>query len=525
MIVLRNSIKVVFLILFISLSATAQNFKHDRIYKSDQIYHKINELYLSSGEISPSEDFILTLQDAENYFQQWMQEHKNFTSRQSQLVEQISRFFKREQPGASVSLSLGIDIMHHSVPDCTLNNIFYKAFRDKDFITKYENRGRFFDGRLKLPINNYLFLSSIISFRNSWQNFNNRSLDFPHNLEELNININKKATLLFHLAPMTIIAGRDRITMGSGETARLLISENLPPVDHIRINLKYKNFLSFNYFVASIKPNKLAEEYSKMLYAHRITLHLFQKLEISLSEMVSSNEPFRFEYMNPFFVYHNLYDYPVNRNILAALELEFVPLPKLKTWFSFAVDEIDVKAVEENGDMGREAFAILTGFVFYNPFNLYDSQFLVEWSRLTPWMYNHTSPWSDFYSLNFVYEENKDRINHLKFHRFIGHRLGSNAEALTMIWKYEDFTFYYEYSEQGEIPIFRRAYSISINTQKEYRNTIGIRYKNRFWNEKIDLSAAYYYTDSKNFHQQKGLNTQFHEFWLSTGFKILDYLW
>ena len=521
------NMKIVFtvLLLFFHLYAQNSHFSLERINKSDHVYRLIEDLFIISGEVNPPDDMLLTYGTARELLERWRRRHPRPPVEQQNYLQELENYLDIDQAKAGIELRLGVDMLYHNLPDCTQAGEFSNTFRDYDFDVKYQQRGRFFDARLKLPVNEYLFISTVTSLRNDWMHFNERAFDFPRNLKELNVNVNEKATLLFHFKPLTIIAGRDRLRLGVGETGTLLYSYSLPPVDHLRIQLRYKDIISFNHFIASIKPNTLEGEYPKLLYTHRLSVRLFEKLTMTLTEMIISNQTLRAAYMNPFFIFHNMYDYPENRNVSAALDVEFVPRKQMKVYFSWLVDEMDAKALEEHGDRGRSSWGLMIGTKWVNPFRVMHSHFTVEWVNLTTWLYNHGYPWFDFYSLNAVYEENRDKMNPVYFHRFLGHQLGPNSNALNFVYHLLGAEIGYQYSERGTIPIFTRAFSKPVPSLKEYRHVFTLKYQNDFWDDRIRLSAVYSYGIANNFHQTPGLHKTLHQFWLTANFRVFSYQW
>jgi hypothetical protein len=261
------------------------------------------------------------------------------------------------------------------------------------------------------------------------------------------------------------------------------------------------------------------------MYAHRLTYRFLNRFAISLTELQMTNQSLNVAYMNPFIVFHNLYDYPEQRNMLTAMDAEIVPLSGLKTYASFAVDEIDVSELEEGGDEGREAWGLLLGINWVHPLGLVQTSITAEYTKLTEWLYNHGFPWNDFYSMNFVYEEKQGSQNPQEFHRFSGHHLGANAEAIFTKIKWQELELHLRWISQGEIPIFSRAYSRPVLTQRENRFTVGLHYRNWFWKDRIELKSSLFHTSTTDFHQYEDQYAEYLEFWLSLKFNLIDYKW
>jgi hypothetical protein len=495
--------------------------ERSRVYKNDRLFIYLEELYISSGELNPSEDLIMTITDVKKYLSKWKEKNSVIQPFQLELLHKIENILLKYQADSHFSFSLGFDILAHSIPDCTANTTFYENFRDYDMMTKYEQRKSFAEINADLALTERLAVSTTYVLRNSWKLFNGREIDFARDLKEMNLNMNKKSILQYEGNVFSVIAGRDKIRLGVGESSSLLISEHLPPIDHFNINLNYGHYFTFKHYTASIKPNVQEHEYSKMIYAHSLTFRPINQLSVSLTEIAISNKNFKFEYLNPFLFYHNQPEYPQNRNIITAFEIEAVPYENIKFWSSFTVDELDWAPVEENGDMGREAFALLAGIKFYNPFRISQSNIVFEWSRATSWMYNYNFPEDNYYSLNYIYEENKHKTDTKRFHHFIGHRLGSNYDMFTLIYSWRGFKILYEYNERGFISIEKRAFSDKIPKTKEYRSIFGIQYKNPFFHDQFNIASEFYWNTSKNFHQIPDKDINFYQFWLGIEYQFL----
>lgn len=522
---MRNLVIISLLILSSRIFGFDNIHDQNRLNEQDKLYQLIESLYLSSSEIHPGRDLLLSYQDAKNVIILWKARHSNPDQNQQRILAEITNFFDNISNKSQIRIKAGIDYLYHNVPDCTETDPFYNRFRDQDFETKYNERGHFFDATMDMPLYKSLFLSTRISFKNDWKYFNNRQSDFPRDLKEFNANVNEKSILSCRLDNISIILGRDKLSLGTGEFSKLLISSNLPPTDHFQFSINHKDNLALTFLIVWMKNTILEEEHPKIMYAHRLSYRFFDRIYLAVTEMQMTNQDLSIKYINPFLVYHNEYEYPSQRNILTAADAEIALGYDIKTYASFAVDEIDVDALEENGSRGREAWGLIVGAKKIHPFGLYNSQLVLEWTKLTKWMYNHGFPWLDYYSLNYVYEEKQDKFDPVEFHRFAGHELGANAQALMSKFKWNGFDLSIKYIEQGKIPILQRAFSQVTDTVKSYNYILGIQYQKEFWANRIEFKTAFYHTISKNFHQYAGLNKSYSEFWLSLNFKLFYIKW
>jgi hypothetical protein len=517
------------LILFILLSSYlySSNKIHDqnRLYEKDILYQLFESLYLSSTEINPGIDMILTYQDAKDLLALWKQRHTDPNQNQRRILNEIDSILVKIDNKNRITVRTGVDYLYHNVPDCTETNPFYLKFRDQDFETKYDERGRFFDATLDMPLYKSLFLSNRTSLKNDWKYFNKRQSDFPRALLDFNQDVNEKSILSCKLDNMFIVLGRDRLNVGTGEFSKLIIDQSMPSNNHFHFSIKYKDDLAFNFIIAWMKNALLRDETPKILYLHRLSYRFFNRGKISITEMQMTNRDLNSKYINPFMIYHNEYDYASQRNIITTADLEIALGYRSKLYSSFAVDEIDFKSIETNGYKNREAWGLIFGLKQVQPFGLFNSHWVVEWTKLTKWLYNHDFPPDNYYTVNFVYEEKQETINPDEFHRFIGHDLGANAQAWNTKFQWHGLNLFFKYVEQGKIPILELAYTQVADSVKSYNSTFGIRYKENFWNDRIELITAYYHTESKNFHQNRGLNKSYSEFWLSLNYKLFDIKW
>jgi hypothetical protein len=507
------------------LNLSAGIHSQSRIYEYDELHKLFEALYLSSSEINVGSDLLLSGKDAKNILELWKERHPDPDPNQNRLINNIESILGNITDSNYVSIKAGVDYLHHNIPDSSRTNPFYKKFRDHDFQNKYHNRGRFFDGILEMSLYKSLFLSSRISARNDWKNFNSRQTDFPQKFHELNINVNEKSILYWRIDNISLMAGKDRLSLGLGEFSKLLISSNLPPVDHFQFSINHQDRLALTFIVAWMKNALLQDEHPKVLYAHRLSYRFFQRFTLAITELQITNQSFNFKYVNPFMIYHNEYEYSSRRNMLSAIDAEAVLGYGVKMYSSFAVDELDVDVLENSGSKNREAWGLISGLKQIQPFGLYNAQWVIEWSKLTKWMYNHAYPWFDFYTLNYVYEEKQQEANLTEFHHFIGHDPGPNSQALKARFSWNNFDLIYKYILQGEIPIFQRAFTPVISSPEEKKIVLGLCYKEKFINNRLNLNMAFYNTTVRNFHHQSGLNKSLSEVWVSLGFEIYENKW
>ena len=172
-------------------------------------------------------------------------------------------------------------------------------------------------------------------------------------------------------ANWSFMAGRDRLSWGSGETGNLMLSDSFPVHTMARFNTFFD---AFKYsLVATIYPFSSADgQYDsldgyKALLVHRIEFNLFKdKVGLIINEacMFWSNpnadtgaQQFFLAQINPFGFMHNEY-VPRNANSLLVFEANYTPFAGINAYGQFAVDEFSGPG---EGKWNPPAFGFLAG--------------------------------------------------------------------------------------------------------------------------------------------------------------------
>ncbi|MBR6085386.1 MAG: hypothetical protein IKP61_07235 [Spirochaetales bacterium] len=169
----------------------------------------------------------------------------------------------------------------------------------------------------------------------------------------------------------SFMAGRDKLSWGSGETGNLMLSDSFPMHTMARFNTFFD---AFKYsLVATIYPFSSSDgQYDsldgyKALLVHRIEFNMFKdKVGLIINEacMFWSNpnadtgaQQFFLAQINPFGFMHNEY-VPRNANSLLVFEANYTPLAGVNAYAQFAVDEFSGPG---EGKWNPPAFGFLAG--------------------------------------------------------------------------------------------------------------------------------------------------------------------
>jgi hypothetical protein len=191
--------------------------------------------------------------------------------------------------------------------------------------------------------------------------------------------------------------GREYTLVGTGYSDRLLLSDNAPVVDFLKIDAHYKT-LRFLFLQASLIGS--SAEFpgipvieppgsNKYLALHRIQFSLFDMLNLGLSEMIIYQRfsP-DFAYLNPVNFYksseHSLRD---RDNAFVNFDFELFPVQNYKLYGTWLIDDIDFSRMG-TGWWGNE-FAWQGGLFAAELAGVANLDGIVEYTRVEPYVYSN----------------------------------------------------------------------------------------------------------------------------------------
>jgi len=198
--------------------------------------------------------------------------------------------------------------------------------------------------------------------------------------------------------------GREYTLLGTGYSGRLLLSDNAPVLDFLKVDAQYKSF-KFEFIHASLVGDsayfggvKIAEpiESNKYLALHRVQFSAFDMLNLGVSEMIIYQRfsP-EFAYLNPVNFYksaeHSLGD---RDNAFLNFDAEFFPGRGFKIYGTWLIDDIDFSKIG-TGWWGNE-FAWQGGLYAAEVAGLPDLDAVVEYTRIEPYVYSNRIYGNDY---------------------------------------------------------------------------------------------------------------------------------
>lgn len=199
--------------------------------------------------------------------------------------------------------------------------------------------------------------------------------------------------------------GRESMLLGTGYLDRLVLADHAPPMDFIKMGIQYKS-LKYTFFHGSLvhfafndstQTRSIQDLVPKYVAVHRLEFDLFNKARVGFSEMtVYGNKYLQLGYLNPFSfmksVENSLESYD---NSIIGLDAEVRAMNDLSLFAELLLDDFDLHT---RGQGARNNKIGYHGGIFYaNPFGAANTNLIIEYEKLDPYVYSHRTDWN-FYS-------------------------------------------------------------------------------------------------------------------------------
>lgn len=245
-----------------------------------------------------------------------------------------------------------------------------------------------------------------------------------------------------------LLLGRDHLRWGPGGKDVLLLSDQIPPFDMLKLEGKLGSF-RFVYFTTVldqvwVSSSGESDEPSSGFFAkrylsgHRVNLKLKFGLEMGISEMVlygGQNRNLEPYYLNPLLPYYGeQYNQDVDDNPLWSFDLALTWFKNKEFYAEILVDDFQYDFESEPQQTGFQI-----GLNYAQIFGLEKSFMNFEYTRINNWVYGHNKPWNIY-----------------TYHGFgMGSILGPDADRLFLKFAYHltrdiQVSFSEEYKRKGE---------------------------------------------------------------------------
>ena len=243
---------------------------------------------------------------------------------------------------------------------------------------------------------------------------------YPYHTEttyEYTGNIDGTATIntymKFKLPWFELQLGKNSLWWGPGRYGALLISDNSPSWDMLKLSTAYDKF-TFAHFTGMLR-SPLGDRY---ISGHRLEALITPRFRIGIHEVVVYGNRFELHYLNPATVYFfvtpalEASSDNINDNMLTGLDFELMPLKSLKLYGELVIDDYQQTWNLRDVHNWANLFGVLLGMYYTNPLGLNDTDLHVEYTFINQFCYTHGIPINSYQNYGYI----------------IGHWLGPDSD-------------------------------------------------------------------------------------------------
>lgn len=218
--------------------------------------------------------------------------------------------------------------------------------------------------------------------------------------------------------------GRERVLWGNSYGDKLFISDYHRVFDAVRMDVDYKNFkYTFLHGWLLGKPgnslplNNGASEpvvADKYIAAHRFELGINKYIDLGVQEFsIYSNRSVDLGYLNPLTFFESVQRSRQERdNGFLAFDVQVRPLQGYEIQSTLFFDDIEIPKLGK--DRWENKYALQIGLMAVDPLNIPNTNIMIEYTRVDPYMFSHNRSRENEYSSNNV---------------LLGTQIGPNAES------------------------------------------------------------------------------------------------
>ncbi len=247
---------------------------------------------------------------------------------------------------------------------------------------------------------------------------------------------------------LSLTFGREALNLGFGYVDKLFLSNNSAPFDFLNLDMRYKK-IRYAFIYGSIKGDSLGIDLlkSKNIAIHKLNIDFSDLFKVGFFEsVIMSNNPFSFVYFNPisFITSADLNTgakETKKNNTLMGFDVEINPIRNFSFQGSLLIDDINFSTMFKSDSSSNDnKFGYQVGTMWTNAFSLQNLTFILEYTRLNPFVYSHRS--------------NKD--TYTNWNLSLGHLLPPNSDEIALKLIYDisnrlkiNFLYQFQRSAQG----------------------------------------------------------------------------
>ena len=501
------------------------------------IYSLVERLYIAENTLPPSYGFISTAHDIHQSLNniQYVKDNSSNAYNQSLIDSFYSQYALnklKNKLSTWIDCSIGIDYLYRKTKVVMgEDSTYYSRFKDADFINRYDDKWNLFDLSFQAAYNNRYFFSYRFGLKEYWKELREKVHGIPKNLLEMDNNFNQQSIFIANFNKFKFFYGKTKYSIGLGESGKLFLSDQSTALDAVGFSLNQNGKLVLHHITAiidNITDDHLREtEPPKYLFIHRLEINPLKRFRVGLTELLLINSYMKWQYMNPFKIYHNVSNF-ASTNVISAIDAEILVKKNLILYGTFAIDELDVDLVEQDfSQKDKSSLAYQFGLKYYEIFHIPATIMILEYIQLDKWFYNHyAGNLGSDRDLTITHTESVPYPEGVEIYtRHLGYTIGGNSETIYIKFIIKCFTLEYQYSELGEPLMFQIPFQDisvlnAISEVFEYRNIIGIRYSNQYINEHLGIQLSAHLFQVKNYHNIAKENKTFPEINIKVNYKF-----
>lgn len=201
--------------------------------------------------------------------------------------------------------------------------------------------------------------------------------------------------------------GKNINRWGPGYSGSLTLSDYAASYDLIKFKtkfwrLKYTSFTGFLRTYPQITYESKTEQdgkeivrqmqSKKYIAAHRLEIAVTDNLDIGLNEVVIyGDRGLEIAYLNPIMFFRSAEHYLGDMdNATMSADFNWIIVKGIRLYGEFFLDDVTIKKI--GSDWYGNKFAYLGGIFITDPFKMRDTEFLLEYVRVKPFVYTHHYP-------------------------------------------------------------------------------------------------------------------------------------
>ncbi len=227
--------------------------------------------------------------------------------------------------------------------------------------------------------------------------------------------------------------GQDRFFIGNGVRS-LILSDFGSSYPFLKLQTQVWKFNYTNIF-AQLRGNvpgsptgSIANmRYPKKFMAlHHLSFNVTDNFNLGLFEAIisgdSTNNGFDVEYLNPVIFYRAAEQYGGSQdNAMVGMDLKWNFLNHFQIYSQFVLDEFLLSAYTENNGWWANKWALQLGTKYVDVFGLPNLDLQLEWNRVRPFMYSHSSGYT----------------NYTHYSQVLTHPFGANFDEKLAVLRYQ----------------------------------------------------------------------------------------